>query len=135
MPRNPEIRAAREASRRETAELVAGLHQARDELRTQRDALRREKREREDEVARARRNGEQGPDLQAVQRRIDNGETTWDDVVSGRDDAPSSVRVRATVHRNLDRLAEEVAEDPELAEAAEDARTVHRRNQRESRGL
>jgi len=135
MSRKSEIRAARVAARQEAQELIAGLRRTRAQVQQEREAYRRERAHEEDETARARRRGEHGPDLQTVQRRIDAGELTWDAVLSGRDDHPASLRVRDTIHQNLDRLSEGLASDPELVEAGEEARRLNARIERESQGF
>ena len=90
--------------------------------------LEREARESERELAegdRARaaaaREGRLGPEWQAVQRRIDAGETTVLDVFSGRDESPEARRLREMSSANLqalrdsmpEALAEEVADSDE----------------------
>ena len=51
-----------------------------------------------------------------MQERIDRGETTWEEVRDGTDQHPSSIRVRQLMTGNLDRLAEMVQQDPDVAE-------------------
>jgi len=132
MARNPGIRAAREATRRETQELIAALRRERDDLQRQREASRREKAARDAERAEERRRGDHGPDLQAVQRRIDAGQTTWEDVVAGRDDHPSAQAVRANVTQNLDQLSRHLADDPDFVRDADALRDLNDQIDRES---
>lgn len=116
------IRQARLNSRAETAGLVSELRSAASALRQERAAYQREKAERDKERAAERRRGEHGPQLQAVQRRIDAGQTTWDDVVAGRDDHPSAQRVREQIETNLNTLSDHLADDPEFVEEADAVR-------------
>ena len=66
--------------------------------------------------AEAARSGELGADWQAVQRRIDAGQTTLRDVFGGTDDSPEAQRLVRLSRDNLERLA---AQDPPDEVAAE----------------
>ena len=103
------------------------------EIRREQSAFRREREQRSSDRAEQARNGELGPEMQQVQRRVDAGATTWDDVLQGRDDHPSAGRVRENVQRNLTTLGEQLRADPEFVEADEAAKETEERIRRESR--
>jgi hypothetical protein len=68
------------------------------------------------------RAGRLGPDWQAVQRRIDDGQTTLADVFAGRDGSPEATRLLGLSRQNLSQLAVDLEPPPEVAadlEAAE----------------
>lgn len=96
------------------AAALSSLQAERTVLARELEQFRKEKAERDKERAAAARRGELGPERQQLQRRIDAGATTWDDVRSGRDRHPSAVAVRGFIDRNLDALAAVVRNDPEL---------------------
>jgi hypothetical protein len=56
--------------------------------------------------AEAARDGALGPDWQAVQRRVDEGRTTLDDVFSGVDDSPHARALREESRRRLRETAD-----------------------------
>ncbi len=89
----------------------------------QRDAERvqRQDAERDAERAEAARGGRLGPDWQAVQRRIDAGQTTLHRVFGGEDDSPAAVRLRERSRATLESLELELP--PELADEIAAART------------
>jgi hypothetical protein len=64
----------------------------------------RELAESERSRAEAAREGRMGPEWQAVQRRVDAGETTVLDVFSGRDESPEAHRLRELSRANLQAL-------------------------------
>ncbi|MFQ6172767.1 hypothetical protein ACK8HX_14245 [Oryzobacter sp. R7] len=117
-------------SARELEDLLAGIEQQVDEVNAALETIRTEVRAAEsensrEEYDRAARSGELGPERQELQRRLDRGETTWRDVVSGRDSHPSAVAVRAevtgTLRETVDRLERE---DPEFREAYRSVATL-----------
>ncbi|WP_051217883.1 hypothetical protein [Nocardioides insulae] len=120
-----QIRQARLDARAESQALVSELRSASAALREERASYQREKAGRDAERAERWRRGEDGPELQRIQRRIDAGETTWDDVVSGRDEHPSAQTVRERITDNLDQLAEALAEDPEFVAEADRVRDLN----------
>lgn len=67
----------------------------------------------------AAREGRMGPEWQAVQRRIDAGETTLLDVFSGRDETPEARRLREMSATNLQALRESMPDT--LAAEVEDS--------------
>jgi hypothetical protein len=117
MDRNdPQLRAAvrrpNEASRAAVADiraLTASIRRSHAQFKTEAAGRRTEREE-------ANRRGDNGPDVQRVQQRVDRGETTWEAVRDGSDDHPSSIRVRQMITANLDHLAATMATDPEMAE-------------------
>lgn len=79
------------------------------------------------------RSGALGKDWQAIQARLDSGETTLADVFSGRDDTPEAEQLLQRSRANIAALAEET-ELPEetqeelAAQEAEWARVTRRPN-------
>lgn len=126
-----EMRAQLERVRTMAAEAVSANTAARASIEAERQRWAAERRGRDEERARRARDGELGEDLRRLQRRIDAGQTTWDDVLSGADTHRDAVSVRQDMSRNLDGLAarlqvSEVAPDDERAEHAERVRDIHR---------
>lgn len=106
------VRRSNEAKKAAVADiraLTASIKRSHAQFRTEAAGRRSEREE-------ANRRGDNGPDVQRVQQRVDRGETTWEAVRDGSDDHPSSIRVRQMITANLDQLAETMARDPELAE-------------------
>ena len=60
--------------------------------------------EAEKKRAEAARNGELGPEWRIVQRRIDTGQTTFEDVFSGADTSSEAEKLRSMARRNLSQL-------------------------------
>jgi len=95
---------------------IAGLE--RDAQQAERELA--ESQERRAEEA---RKGALGADWQAVQRRIDAGQTTLADVFTGRDDSPAATRLLRQSQETLSRIAlaaeppAEVLEELAAAEA------------------
>ena len=85
--------------------MIAGLDRVAEQTR-------REHAERDEQRAEAARAGRLGRDWQDVQRRIDTGQTTLEDVFSGNDDSPAAARLMAQSRANLTALALE-AEPPQ----------------------
>ena len=71
----------------------------------------------DEERAERARSGELGPEWQRIQRRIDEGETSLEDVFTGGDASSDAVELRQMATRNLGRLheqwAKEAEEDPD----------------------
>ena len=71
----------------------------------------------DEERAEQARSGELGPEWQRIQRRIDEGETSLEDVFTGGDASSDAVELRQMATRNLGRLheqwAKEAEEDPD----------------------
>lgn len=73
--------------------------------------------DREDEEARAR-TGALGASRRELQRRVDREETTWAEVMSGRDEHPTAQDYRDEIGRGVALIIEQETEkDPELREA------------------
>lgn len=128
------LRQMRLEGRREIADLMGDLRSAATSLEEERKAYLREKAGRDEERARARRSGELGPELQRVQARIDAGQTTWEDVIAGRDDDRASRQVRERIETNLNTLAEHMEDDAEFQEEGEAVRAYSRRIDNEMGG-
>jgi hypothetical protein len=117
MDRNdPQLRAAVRRSNEASRAAVADIRALTASIRRSHERFKVEAAGRRTDREEANRRGDNGPDVQRVQQRVDRGETTWDAVRNGSDDHPSSIRVRQMVSANLDRLAEVMARDPEAAE-------------------
>lgn len=106
-----EFRQAMREIEQVTSELRATNHALQQELSGQLEELRRQREEAQEDYARAARDGEAGPARKRLQERMDRGETSWRDVLSGRDDHWSAEDVRAEVARDarqeIDRLESE----------------------------
>lgn len=97
-----EIREATEQVRSTTAE------QARE-----RERFGQESRQLDEERAEAARRGEHGRDWQELQGRIDRGETTLANVLSGADTSPLAQRIQDVAAENLVTITAEMAEHDE----------------------
>lgn len=106
------VRRANEASR----SAVSHINTLTASIRRSHDRFKVEAAERRTERADENRRGDNGPDAQRMQERIDRGETTWEEVRDGTDQHPSSIRVRQHIAANLDRLAATVDDDHEALE-------------------
>ncbi|PRY63178.1 hypothetical protein BCF74_1029 [Knoellia remsis] len=90
------------------------MARARAELDAEADDSRADREQEEKEA----RTGALGRERQELQRRLDRNETTWAEVMSGRDEHPSAVAYRGQVGDGLRAIVEEeTAKDPELREA------------------
>lgn len=88
----------------------------RDEAREQLSKSREERDKALADLSAAARNGELGDDGKRLARRVEAGETSWSDVLHGRDPSPEAVAVRASASRSLDERLDELAEDdPSMA--------------------
>jgi hypothetical protein len=117
MDRNdPQLREAVRRSNEAKNAAVADIRALTASIKRSHAQFRAEAAGRRSEREEANRRGDNGPDVQRVQQRVDRGETTWEAVRDDSDDHPSSIRVRQMITANLDQLAETMARDPELAE-------------------
>jgi hypothetical protein len=69
------------------------------------------------EIADAARRGDLGPQWRTVQQRVDRGETSLDDVFSGRDSSPEAVALARRSRENLSRMSEVVQADDDVRDA------------------
>ncbi|KQO95843.1 hypothetical protein [Leifsonia sp. Leaf264] len=76
------------------------------ELQRQAADTRPDSDDRDAERARAARSGELGPHWRAVQQRIDLGQTTLADVMSGADDSTAARALRTSTRQGLDAAVE-----------------------------
>lgn len=67
----------------------------------------------DEERAERARSGELGPEWQRIQRRIDEGETSLEDIFTGGDASSDAVELRQMATRNLGRLHEQWAKEAE----------------------
>lgn len=110
-----EFRQAMREVEQVTAELRATNRALETDLRGQLEELRRRRGEAEGEYAEQARRGDAGPARKRLQERMDRGETTWRDVLSGRDDHWSAQDVRDEVARDARREVDRLeAEDEEF---------------------
>lgn len=117
MDRNdPQLRAAVRRSNEAKNSAVADIRALTASIKRSHAQFKTEAAGRRTEREEANRRGDNGPDVQRVQQRVDRGETTWEAVRNGADDHPSSIRVRQMITANLDQLAEVMARDPETIE-------------------
>lgn len=106
-----ELRTATARLREQTAAITREMHEARDKLRSERERLRRERLEEERRSAEAHRRGELPPERAAVAQRVERGETTWRDVVSGRDEHSSARAFRAVFAREVEVAVQDLRDD------------------------
>ena len=103
-----EFRQAMREIEQVTDQLRATNRALQQDLQGQLEELRRQRREAEGEYAEQARRGDAGPARKRLQERMDRGETTWRDVLSGRDEHWSAQDVRDEVAREarqeIDRL-------------------------------
>lgn len=105
------------------AELMVRVAEARELTERARAELDSEaeetQKDRADEEA-AARTGALGPSRRELQRRIDREETTWAEVMSGRDEHSTAQDYRDEIGRGVTLLLEhEIEQDPELREGLE----------------
>ena len=131
---DPRLRAALANARRETSEAVSSLQTMATELRKEHRQFEKERAGREEARARQAREGELGPEMQRLQQRVDLRQTTWDDVLEGRDDHPSAVAARVNVQRHLREAGEAARLDPEFVEADLETRAAQERVRTELEG-
>ena len=113
---DPRLRAALQNADRETADAVSSLRSMAASIRKDHEQFKRDRDRRRGERAREAREGELGRDMQRLQMRVDRGETTWEDVLEGRDDHPSAIVARDNVRHNIADLATQLQTDPEFTE-------------------
>lgn len=103
-----EFRQAMREVEQVTDQLRATNRALEEDLRGQLEELRRQRGEAESKYAEQARRGDAGQARKRLQERMDRGETSWRDVLSGRDDHWSAEDVRAEVARDarqeIDRL-------------------------------
>src|SRR5690349_8696800 len=117
MDRNdPQLRAAVRRSNEASRAAVADIRALTASIRRSHAQFKAEAAGRRTEREEANRRGDNGPDVQRVQRRGGRGRTAREAVRAGSDDHPSSIRVRQMIAANLDQLAATMATDPEMAE-------------------
>ncbi|NYE35965.1 multidrug resistance efflux pump [Nocardioides cavernae] len=121
MDRNdPQLQAAVRRSNEAKKAAVADIRALTASIKRSHAQFKAEAAGRRSEREEANRRGDNGPDVQRVQQRVDRGETTWEAVRDGSDDHPSSIRVRQMITANLDQLSEAMARDPEVLEQQRD---------------
>lgn len=103
-----EFRQAMREIEQVTDQLRATNRSLQRDLQAQLEELRRQRREAEGQYAEQARRGDAGQARKRLQDRMDRGETTWRDVLSGRDEHWSAEDVREEVARDarqeVDRL-------------------------------
>ena len=63
--------------------------------------------------AEAARRGELGEDWKTIQERIDNGETTLEDVFSGKDTSEAAETIRKTAQQNVTKVMQQARQEAE----------------------
>jgi hypothetical protein len=127
---DPGLRAALAESRQSAAAATRELRSLAARLSAQRDAFKRDAAARRAEFETQARRGEFGPDQQRIQRRVDAGETTWEDVAAGRDEDPSAAAARAHMNATFSALHDELQRDEEFQRADAEAKDVQERIER-----
>jgi hypothetical protein len=119
---DPRLRAALANADRETADAVSSLRSMTASIRKEHEQFKKERDQRRAERAREAREGELGRDMQRLQQRVDQNETTWEDVLEGRDEHPSAAVARHNARRNIADLAQQLQADPEFVEEQDELR-------------
>lgn len=127
MAQDPRLRAALENADRETADAVSSLRAMTASIKREHEQFKKERDKRREERAKAAREGTLGRDMQRLQMRVDRNETTWDEVVEGRDNDPSAVIARDHMRRNIEDLATQLRTDPEFVEEQDELRRADER--------
>ncbi len=131
---DPRLRAALANANKETADAVSSLRSMTASIRKEHEEFKKERDKRSAAREKAAREGELGPDMQRLQQRVDLHQTSWDDVLEGRDEHPSAARARAHVREGLRSIGEEVQRDPDFLEEDLEARATQARVEGELRG-
>lgn len=127
MAQDPRLRAALENANRETADAVSSLRAMTASIKREHEQFKKERDKRREERAKQAREGTLGRDMQRLQTRVDRRETTWEDVVEGRDHDPSAVVARDHARRNLEELASRLQADPEFVQERDELRRADER--------
>jgi hypothetical protein len=131
---DPRLRAALQNADRETAGAVSSLRSMAASIRKEHEQFKREAEKRREQRDRDARTGELGRDVQRLQERVDRRETTWGDVLEGRDTHPSATVARQNVQRGVDALAVQVQADPDFVEEQQALRVQQERTRAEREG-
>ncbi|CAN5503597.1 hypothetical protein BH10ACT10_BH10ACT10_24060 [soil metagenome] len=124
---DPRLRAALADADRETAAAVSSLRAMTASIKKDHEAFKKERDKRREERAKEAREGELGRETQRIQGRVDRNQTTWEDVLEGRDTDPSAVVARENARRNVADLAARLQADPEFVEEQEKLRLEEER--------
>ncbi|GHT83049.1 hypothetical protein FACS1894125_6370 [Actinomycetota bacterium] len=91
-------------------EMSENVRQATEELKKEREEVQKIREELAEDDANDRRQGKAGSDWKVIQKRIDNGETTFLDVINGNDDSVEAESIRKKMHENADEAFEKIDE-------------------------
>ncbi|MEO6512851.1 MAG: hypothetical protein ABIO16_17770 [Nocardioides sp.] len=114
---DPALQAALAESRQQARDATATLRQLAAHLGAERDKFRAQSDRRLQELQANARRGQLGPEQERLQRRVDAGETTWQDIASGADEDPSADVARVHLATHLTALREELEDDEAFLEA------------------
>ncbi len=128
---DPRLRAALANADRETADAVSSLRAMTAAIKKDHEAFKKERDKRREERAKEAREGELGREMKRLQARVDRNQTTWEDVVEGRDNDPSAVVARENARRNIADLSRQLQADPEYVEETEELRLAEERTRAE----
>jgi hypothetical protein len=128
---DPRLRAALANADRETADAVSSLRAMTAAIKKDHEAFKKERDKRREERTKEAREGELGREMQRLQARVDRNQTTWEDVVEGRDNDPSAVVARENARRNIADLSRQLQADPEYVEETEELRLAEERTRAE----
>jgi hypothetical protein len=128
---DPRLRAALANADRETADAVSSLRAMTAAIKKDHEAFKKERDKRREERTKEAREGELGREMQRLQARVDRNQTTWEDVVEGRDNDPSAVVARENARRNIADLSRRLQADPEYVEETEELRLAEERTRAE----
>lgn len=116
-----ELRTIVARAREQALQIARTAQAARAQLQPERDQLRRQREQVQQELRDAHRLHQLGPEQRALMDRIERGETSWRAVASGQDDHWSAVGFRESFGERLEQLVEEMREeDPEFRQEHEE---------------
>jgi len=94
-------------------ELFRSFDNLSQEINKQREQNQRDNAEPRQRRAEAARRGELGEDWKTIQERIDNGETTLEDVFSGKDTSEAAETIRKTAQQNVTKVMQQARQEAE----------------------
>lgn len=94
-------------------ELFRSFDNLSQEINKQHEQNQRDNAEHRQRRAEAARRGELGEDWKTIQERIDNGETTLEDVFSGKDTSEAAETIRKTAQQNVTKVMQQARQEAE----------------------
>lgn len=110
-----ELRTTVMRAREQAMQITLAAQRARAGLAEQREQLRLERERAQQDLRDSLRNGELGPEQRALVERIERGETSWRDVMTGADGHRSALDFRESFGDRLEQLVEQLRQaDPQF---------------------